>query len=329
MPEDSFDLPNPTSTVGATYAAPSAQVPLEVGTKIDNFFKRNLTEPYMLQRLTDRTYFYAGGFYTSAFYVGDESVLVLDGPENQGQHLLAAIASVTDLPISTIVYSHNHADHIISAKDIIDQVGADKIRVIASERTAKKMDLFNRSLPRPTETVGWPNGSFAFEDLTVEFHGFEHGAHADDAGVYLLKEQEVAYLPDLVNGDAPPFYRFGASETYAYYRMNVNQLGDLDWTHAVTGHGNVASKQDIAFVNEFLDDFDAAVGGAMASVKFAEGGIDFSKVNNHAALMAGWLNEVSQATTSQLRPKYGDMYAFETATPANAEMAVLSFVSYR
>jgi hypothetical protein len=63
--------------------------------------------------------------------------------------------------------------------------------------------------------VVWPDGSFEFEDLTV-------------------------------------------------------QLGALDWSHLVGGHGNVGTKEDIRFHNRFLDDLEAAVGSAMASTKFGE-----------------------------------------------------------
>ena len=55
-----------------------------------------------------------------------------------------------------------------------------------------------------------------------------------------------------------------------YYRPNVNELGALDWIHLVGGHGNVGSKEDIRFINTFLDDLEGAVAKAMATTKFAE-----------------------------------------------------------
>ena len=65
------------STVGARHVEPSATVILVPGAKVGQFFKLNLTRPYVVQRLTARTYFFAGGFYTATFYVGDEGVLVI------------------------------------------------------------------------------------------------------------------------------------------------------------------------------------------------------------------------------------------------------------
>jgi glyoxylase-like metal-dependent hydrolase (beta-lactamase superfamily II) len=100
----------PPSTVGAPYVEPSATEPLAPGAKLAHLFALNVTKPYYLQRLTGRTYFFGGGFYTTTFYVGDEGVLVFDPPEGQGEHLVQAIGEVTSLPVTAIVYSHNHAD---------------------------------------------------------------------------------------------------------------------------------------------------------------------------------------------------------------------------
>lgn len=321
----------PASTVNATYVAPSATEPLAAGAKIGRLFALNSTTPYFLQRLTERTYFFGGGFYTTTFYVGDQGVLVLDPPENQGPNLLQAIAEVTSLPVTTIVYSHNHADHIIATGVLLDAAsaaGVEGVRIVASTETAGKMKLLKCTLPPPTETVAWPKGTFDFEGLTLELHGFTHAAHTDDAAALLLVQEQVAHLPDLVNGDQPPFRRFAQSENYIYYRSNVNELGALDWTHLVGGHGNVGSKDDIRFYNTFLDDLDAAVGKAMATTQFADV-VDMTKHNNHAALMVPWLNAVTTKATDELRPKYGEFYGFEISTPANAEMVALEMVSYR
>lgn len=48
------------STVNASYVASSATKPLAPGTKIGQLFMLNMTQPYFLQRLTERTYFFAG-----------------------------------------------------------------------------------------------------------------------------------------------------------------------------------------------------------------------------------------------------------------------------
>lgn len=319
------------STVGAKYVPPSATRILKKGEKIDDLFNRNLTMPYFVQRLSERAYFFNGGFYTTTFYVGETGVLLLDAPEGQGSHILSAISEVTQLPVTAIIYSHNHADHIISAIPIIEAskaMGVKDIRIIASTKTANKMKLLKCSLPPPTETVAWPRGSLQFDNVTVQFNGFEHAAHCDDAGTYLLVEEKVVHLPDLLNGDQPPFWRFGTAENTVYYRLNVNQLGELDWIHHVGGHGNVGGKEDVVFYNKYLDDLEAAVSEAMKSTQFGAPDPN-NPVNNHAAMMMPWLGKITSKAADIMRPIYGKYYGFEFSVPANAEMVSLSAVSYR
>lgn len=316
-----------TSTVNAEYVAPSIKEVLQPGLKIDDFFRLNLDRPYVVQRLTPRAYFFAGGFYTTTFYVGDEGVLVLDPPERQGDGLLAAIAEVTDLPVTAIAYSHYHADHMIGAVELVAAADGE-LRIIASTRTVEKMKLFGSKLPAPNDTVSWPRGEFAFEGLTVRLDGFERAAHTDDASIYLLVEEQVAHVPDLVNGDQPPFRNFAVSDNHAYFRSNVNQLGALDWVHLVGGHGNVGSKDDIRFYNGYLDDLESAVGDAMVRAKFVEGA-DLAGIDNHAALMASWMSDLTSIATETMRPRYGRFYGFDVSTPTLAEMVVHSLISYR
>lgn len=333
MPETQLGgaLPEPPSTVDADYVEPSATDILTPGAKVAHLFALNVNRPFFLQRLTGRTYFFGGGFYTTTFYVGDTGVLVFDPPEGQAEHLLQAISQVTSLPVTTIVYSHGHADHVIGTPELLEAAsaaGVGHVRIISSTETVKKMKLVNSSMPAPNETVPWPNGAFAFEGLMVELHGFERAAHADDSAALLLVQEEVAHLPDLINGDQPPFRRFAESENYIYYRPNVNQLGALNWKHLVGGHGNVGSKEDIRFINSFLDDLESAVGQAMATVKFADV-VDVTQYNNHADVMIPWVTAISTAATNEMRPKYGEYYGFEVTVPSNVEMIAESMIYYR
>src|SRR5690242_2853714 len=56
------------STVHAHYVAPSATDVIKPGDKIGELFRRNMTQPYILQRLTPHTYFFESGNYAAAFY---------------------------------------------------------------------------------------------------------------------------------------------------------------------------------------------------------------------------------------------------------------------
>lgn len=314
------------STVGATYVEPSATQQLQPGEKVDKLYTRNATQDYVLQRLTQRTYWFQRQYYGTIFYVGEEGVLLFDPVHGGGEYLKQAIASVTDLPVAAMVYSHNHADHIGDAQVFTE--GGAELQIIASAATAAKMDFLNSSLPAPMETVDWPQGSFQFEDLTVELHGFERAAHTDDHGVWLLVREEVAHLPDFLNPDQLPFWSFAGSENFVYYETNLDQLAELDWTYLSGGHGNVGSRADVEFYRSFLADLKQAVGRAMGEVAWGTG-VDAATVNAHTAFLPAWLNAVTKHATDTLRPIYGNYYGFEYSTPRNAQMVAMALFTYQ
>jgi glyoxylase-like metal-dependent hydrolase (beta-lactamase superfamily II) len=317
------------STVNAKYVDASKTGRLKPGEKIKNLFEMNMKNPFVLQRLTDRTYFVQVENYGATFYVGDKGVLLFDPLGGHGQAILAAIKEVTLLPVTAMVYSHNHADHIGDGKVIADAAkkAGVKLRIIATKKTASKMEFTKAPFPKPTETISWPMGHFVFEKLTVKIYGFERAAHTDDSSAWLLTNEKVLHLPDLVNPDQPPFRRFSEAENFLYFEHNMEEMGKLDWTFLNGGHGNVGSKEDLEFYSTFIADLKAEVGKAMADTPFGSG-VDVSKINNHTVLVATWTQTISKKTTDALRSKYGKLYGFEDSTPSNAEMVALNMMFY-
>lgn len=204
---------SPVSPTNATYVEPSAETILKPGTKLSDLLRRNMTQAYVLQRLSKRAYWVQSFNYGTVFYVGERGVLIFDTLEGVYDNIAKAVASVTDKPISAAIYPHYHADHI---GDIAKYVDAAKQRgvnleIIAATKTKQSMDLAKSSFPRPTKELKWPHDSFQFEGLTVELHGFEWAAHCDDHSAWLLEQERIVHSPDLINPDQPPFWRLATS----------------------------------------------------------------------------------------------------------------------
>ncbi len=330
LAQQATPVPEAPSTVQADYVEPSSMQALKSGQKIADLYTRNTTEDYVLQRLSQRTYWFQRQFYTTIFYVGDEGVLLFDPLRSRGEFIQKAIASVTELPVRSIVYTHNHADHIGDAGVFLQAASKAgiELQIVASEATASKMDYLGSELPKPTDVVTWPRGSFKFESLIVDMHGFERGAHTDDHAIWQLASEKIVHLPDFINPDQPPFWRFAGSENFVYYQDNLDQLAKLNWTYLSGGHGNVGSHADVEFYQRFLTDLRLAVGKARGEVEWGAG-IDASRTNAHTPFLPAWLDAVAKKATDSLRPKYGKFYGFEAATPANAKMVAKMMHSYK
>jgi hypothetical protein len=106
----------PVSITGASYVEPSATDPIKPGQRIAHLFPRAVMEEYVLQRVTERVWWVSRHFYGSLFYVGKRGVLLLDPFLGGADATLAAIASVTPLPVTAVAYSHFHADHVGGAR---------------------------------------------------------------------------------------------------------------------------------------------------------------------------------------------------------------------
>ncbi len=322
------DIKEASSTTEARYVEPSTSTVISPGLKIAHLFERNLKQPYILQRLTDRAYYFQHMFYSTTFYVGEKGVLLFDALEGRGEKLLAAIRDVTSLPVTTLVYSHFHVDHIGDEKFWVDQArkaGVD-LRIVATRATADKMDFMASGLPKATAVLPNLKDSFKFENLTVESHRFEHPAHTDDHSAWLLKEERILHSPDLLNPDQLPVMGFAVSDTLVYHESNLKEASALDWLHFVGGHGNIGSRQDFKFQLTFLDDLRQATSKARTEKPFAKHMV--APVNNHAALARTQREAIVKRVTETLRPKYGMMYGIEASMPMNVELAIRLVGSY-
>src|SRR5688572_29536877 len=67
---------------------------------------------YRLEELGKGLYMITDNAYQSMFMVYDTGVVVVDAPPSYAAHLPKGIAEVTDKPITHLIYSHSHADHI-------------------------------------------------------------------------------------------------------------------------------------------------------------------------------------------------------------------------
>ena len=70
---------------------------------------------YHVAEINDGVYWVTEGVYQMMFVVTDSGVIVADAPPTIGENILAAVAEVTDLPITHVIYSHTHVDHIGAA----------------------------------------------------------------------------------------------------------------------------------------------------------------------------------------------------------------------
>lgn len=317
-----------SSTVNASYVEPSAEKIISPSDKLNNLFERNMSQPYILQKIGERTYYVQRYFYSTTFYVGDKGVLLFDAPEGRGKYLLQAIRDVTPLPVTALVYSHYHVDHIGDSPFWNDEAKKEgvNLRIIASKATAEKMQFMNSRLPVATQVLSKKDDQFKFEKQTIELHRFVKAGHTDDHSVWLLKQEKVAHSPDLLNPDQLPMMGFAVSDTLVYHDSNLRQVEMLDWKYFIGGHGNIGSHDDFKFQRQFLNDLRDTTIKVRKEESF--GNLMNKTANNHADFARAQREAIIKKVTEVLRPKYGHMYGYDASMPANIEMAIRLVGSY-
>ena len=126
---------------------------------------------YRLQDFGNGLYMITDNQIQSMFLVYERGVVIMDAPQAYAAHIRQAVAEVTDKPITHLIYSHFHADHIGGAKTL-----GDVSVIIAHEETLRflKRDADpNRPLPTITfkDKYTLHVGS---QTLELSYHGPGH-----------------------------------------------------------------------------------------------------------------------------------------------------------
>src|SRR5690242_14264423 len=126
---------------------------------------------YRLQDLGGGLYMITDNAYQSMFLVYDRGVVVIDAPPGYAAHIPQAIAEVSGKPITHIVYSHSHIDHIGGAKAL----GGHPV-IIAQEETLRLLKrAADPNRPLPTVTFSDKYTLHAGKQLLeLSYHGNAH-----------------------------------------------------------------------------------------------------------------------------------------------------------
>ncbi len=317
-------------TVGTTYIEASTDNILKPGARVVGLFPAAVNAKTLVQRISANSYWVFFDNYSTIFYVGKSAVLLLDPlAEGASAAVLEGIRSVTDKPVTTVLYSHNHADHIGGISVFVEaaQASGTALNIIASVATVEKQSYLSSALAAATIIVTTAQDTVKFENVTLKLVLFKHTAHTDDSAMWFLQEEGILHIPDLINPDQLPFLGFGGTENYAYYRSNLAALTNYDWKILSGGHGNVGYRSDVDFMLGYLDDLEAATVTAIGQVNWDK--LFATEPNNHGTLVHMANEERDRIAMDILRPKYSDYYGFEASVPYQIDMVGEAVESYQ
>jgi len=211
-----------------------------------------------------------GGGNTAAFITVDGVVLVDTKNPGWGARIMEKVRSVTDKPVTTIINTHTHADHVGSNEDFLPTV-----EVVAHANTKtnmQKMPHFEgdkeKFLPdrvyRDRLTLGSGNDS-------VDLYYFGAG-HTNGDTIVVFPALRVAHTGDLFAGLSTPLIdtRNGGSGVAYPDTLEKAAAGIKGVESVIPGHSEVTTWDKFVEYGEFNAAFLAAVQQAIGQGKTPE-----------------------------------------------------------
>jgi glyoxylase-like metal-dependent hydrolase (beta-lactamase superfamily II) len=262
----------------------------------------NPAKGYRVQSLGRGLYMVTENIYQSLFLVYEEGVVLVDAPPSLTTFIKAAVAEVTTQPITHIIYTHAHADHIAGAGRISAPV------IIAHAETKRLLQRdhdSNRPLPTQTfsDNLSLRVGS---QVLELSYHG---NAHQPGNIFVYAPEQRVLMAVDLIFPGWIPYRNFALAQDIPGYFQQVAAIEAMDFDILVAGHvARVGTKADVTRQRKFNDDLKVA---AARALKATQPGIGLSPQDkdNAWALAANFSDRVAAYCVNALTEKWAAQLA--------------------
>ena len=213
----------------------------------------------------------------AGFVITPTSVVVIDalGSPRLAERLTAEIKKLTPLPISDVILTHYHADHIYGLQ-YFKQLGAKVTAHVAAKEyiqsdtarlrlEASRTDLapWIDNTTRLVEADTWIDGPTALKIGGWVFEIDHVGpSHTPEDLTVFVAEEKVLFAGDLFfNGRLP----FVGKANSSQWILSLEQMLKHDATAVVPGHGpaSMTPKKDIAMTRDYLKYLRSSMGSAV------------------------------------------------------------------
>ena len=230
-----------------------------------------------VEKLRDNLYLMRGGGGNSAVFITANGVTVVDTKNpGWGAPLLEKIKSVTDKPVTMIINTHTHGDHVSGNVEFPATV-----EVVTHENTKANMELM-RTPTGITPAPGAPANIFkenggrgmpkrTFKDKMtigggndrIDLYYFGRGHTNGDAWV-VFPALKIAHAGDIFSGKNLPLLDAvnGGSGAEIGNTLATAAAGIGNVDGIITGHSTVMTPGDLREYSEFNKEFAAAVQAA-------------------------------------------------------------------
>ena len=215
---------------------------------------------YLVKEIRDGLYWLTDGAYGTIFLVYAKGVIAVDPLPTLGPRYLKAILEVTDKPVTHVVYSHEHTDHI-GAADLFPKNAIFIAQKKTAEILARRKDP-RRPVPKVTFDKSYTLKA-GEQTLILEYKGINH--ELGNIFIYAPR-QKVLMLVDVVYPGFMPYKNLGiAEDVQGYIRAHADAL-TYDFDLFVGGHvSRLGTRKDVEVATQFVDELQTTAASVLGS----------------------------------------------------------------
>ena len=266
------------------------------------------TPEAVMTELDEGVYSYFWGFYNSLVVITDEGVLITD-PSNsvRAELLRASIAELTDQPVTHIVLTHEHYDHVGGTEVFPDA----QIACHSACRSVFQLDEYGLT---PDDVAISYDTFLAIElgEKVIELHHLGAGDGVATTVVY-MPNQQVVMTSDLYEPRGLTNALFIDDKNFLGTRNILNEVASWELTHAINSHSLGTHPQDLREAAQYYEDLYQAVNEILQPI-IEEAGV------GAAFAVIGTLHEQISL------PQYEEWDNYDTALPRHVFRMAMSLI---
>ena len=186
-------------------------------------------------------YRFQNNFHFGLVVITDEGVVVAD-PINAdaASWLKTELTTLTDKPITHLIYSHSHGDHASGG-----EVLAEGAEVLTQANAPKAIDGVVPTIRFDDEH------SFQIGDKTIELKWLGPG-HGVDLIAAVVRPENVAFITDAASPKRLPFRDMGGANVDDWINQ-IKTIESLDFEIFAPAHGSIGVKSDAQEVRVYME----------------------------------------------------------------------------
>jgi glyoxylase-like metal-dependent hydrolase (beta-lactamase superfamily II) len=229
-------------------------------------------QPLEIEKVAANLHMITGNGGNTAVFIASNGVVLVDTKlAKNGQEILARVKSVTDKPITHIINTHTHGDHV-GSNDFFPAA----VEIVAHENTGANMARM-QAFADPTNKHGLPDRTFTDRHTllsgndAIDLYYFG-AAHTNGDAFVVFRNLRVMHAGDAFPGPSLPIMDPNNGGSGANYPGTLAKAagGIKNVTTVIPGHSAVTTWQAFVDYGEFVRSFVTSVQASAKAGKTAD-----------------------------------------------------------